>query len=490
MIKRALISVYDKTDLLPLAYKLQAANVEIIATGKTHQYLLANQIRATSLSDYTHQPEVLGGRVKTLHPAIHAGLLADPSLHGPEMQTLAIQQIDLVVVNLYPFEKCVNSGAPENEIIENVDIGGVSLLRSAAKNFKNVCVLSDPSDYSTFDVNPTLSFRSKMARKAFARVARYDCKIAEWFASSTSSPEALNLSVMKKNDFRYGENPHQNASFYSDGEFPLTKLQGKELSYNNLLDLDSALSIVMNFTEPTCAIIKHTNPCGVASHKSSLEQAYEKALAADSLSAFGGVVALNQIVTRNVAEKLLATFFEVIVAPGITQDAISLFSNKPNLRVLTYKSYAVPEKHMLSLLGGFLVQSGNTKLFQDFDIVTKREPTNEEVNQLIFAWKVCKYVKSNAIVTAHDYTTVGIGAGQMSRVKSVEIALEKSKIGQPLAMASDAFFPFADSIELAAKKGVASIIQPGGSIRDKEVIEAANHHNIAMIFTRMRHFRH
>lgn len=490
MIKRALISVYDKTGLLGLAHKLQEAEVEIIATGKTCAYLLENCINVISLEKYVGRPEILGGRVKTLHPEIHAGLLADPELHDNEIQEQKIKRIDLVIVNLYPFEECVRNSASESRIIENIDVGGVSLLRSAAKNFKNVCVLSDPCDYASFEVNADASFRNKMARKTFARVARYDCKIAEWFSSSTSLPEMLNLSIRKKNDFRYGENPHQNASFYSDKELPFKKLQGKELSYNNLLDIDSALAIISNFTEPTCVIIKHNNPCGVASHRSSLYQACENALAADPLSSFGGVVALNQIATKDVVEKLSSTFLEIIIAPGITQDAESILSGKPNLRVLVCKNYVPTERHFIGVLGGILVQSGDTKLFQDFDVVTKRMPTDEEINQLTFAWKICKYVKSNAIVTAQDYSTVGIGAGQMSRIKSVEIALEKSKVGQSLVLASDGFFPFADSVELAAKHCVSSIIQPGGSIRDNEVIEVANKHNIAMIFTKMRHFKH
>ncbi|AHX11135.1 phosphoribosylaminoimidazolecarboxamide formyltransferase/IMP cyclohydrolase [Neorickettsia helminthoeca str. Oregon] len=490
MIKRALISVYDKTNLLSLANKLKVVNAEIIATGKTYEYLLENGIDAIRLSDYTGSPEILNGRVKTLHPTIHVGILADPDLHSSEMAKYEIHSIDLVVVNLYPFEEHVRKSASENEIIENIDIGGVSLLRSAAKNFRNVCVLSDPSDYALFDVNCTLAFRTKMARKTFMRVARYDCKIADWFSSSLTLPENINISLTKRTDFRYGENPHQNASFYSDGELPFKKIQGKELSYNNLLDLDSALAIVANFSSPACAIIKHNNPCGVSVSKDSLYEAYDNAFAADSLSAFGGVVAFNQIVTKDVAEKISKTFFEVVVATGITQDAELMLQTKTNLRVLIYKKYTQPDRHFISLLGGFLVQSCNAKLFQDFEVVTNRAPDDEETNQLIFAWKVCKYVKSNAIVTARNYTTVGIGAGQMSRVKSVEIALEKTQGNQGLVMASDAFFPFADSIELAAKSGVTAIIQPGGSIKDNEVIEAANKHNIGMIFTRMRHFRH
>jgi phosphoribosylaminoimidazolecarboxamide formyltransferase/IMP cyclohydrolase len=490
MIKKALISVYDKKNLLPLIKKLLDNGVEIISTGKTYEYLSKNNFKVQKLSEFTNFPEIMGGRVKTLHPKVHGAILADRDKHTQDMRDHDIPGIDLVVSNLYPFEEYVRNNSTEDDIIENIDIGGVTLLRAAAKNFKYVTVLSDPDDYKKFDINCDLDFRKKMAKKAFQATAHYDSCIANWYSKDDKLPSSINISVKKNINFRYGENPHQVAAFYSNNELPFLQLQGKELSYNNLLDTETALNIVNEFTDPTCVIVKHNNPCGVASVKSDIIDAYKEALSADDLSAFGGIISFNCEISVNLAREIVKHFFEVIIAPSVSEEAKTILSAKKNLRVLIDKKQNNTNLQIRTALNGFLVQENDSELFNEYKIVTNRQPISDELEQMIFAWKVCKYVKSNAIVITKNYKTIGIGAGQMSRIKSVEIALEKTKGEENLVMASDAFFPFSDSIEIAAKNGVSCIIQPGGSINDNEVIKAADKHNMAMIFTGMRHFKH
>lgn len=487
MTKRALVSVYDKKNLLPLIDKLIKNGFEIISTGKTYEYL--SNFKVQKLSDFTGFPEIMGGRVKTLHPKVHGGILADRERHSQDMSENNIHGIDLVVVNLYPFEEYVKNNASEEDIIEHIDIGGVTLLRAAAKNFKYVTVLSDPDDYEKFDVNCNLNFRKQMAMKAFQATAHYDSCIANWYLNNEALPEVMNVSSRKIMDFRYGENPHQKAAFYSDNDLPFTQLQGKELSYNNMLDSETAINIINEFTEPSCVIIKHNNPCGVAS-ADNITKAYLKALAADDLSAFGGIISVNHEINSDLAGKLVKRFFEVIIAPSVSDDAKNILSTKKNLRVLTYNHGESSRLHIKTAFNGFLAQESDIALASNYQVVTNREPSDDELKQMIFAWKICKYVKSNAIVVTKDFTTIGIGAGQMSRVKSVEIALEKSNGQKNLIMASDAFFPFTDSIEAASKSGITCIIQPGGSINDKSVIDAANERGISMVFTGIRHFKH
>ena len=494
--KRALISVYDKFGVLPFAKMLQEQNIEIISTGKTYSFLKESGVNAILLSDYTSFPEVMGGRVKTLHPKIHGGILADRSVHSEQMQKHEIPALDIVVVNLYPFEDRVKNNSKEEEIIENIDIGGVALLRAAAKNFKHVCVLSDPKDYKDYVVDCDLGFRKKMALKAFQTVASYDAAITNWFSKEQELPDLLAIGAKKRLDFRYGENPHQKAAFYSDQDFGLKQVQGKELSYNNLLDADAAICLLKEFKDPTCVIVKHNNPCGVASCNLGLLDAYLSALDADSLSAFGGIVAFNGEVSEKIAKEISKIFFEVIIAKDISNKALDILASKKNLRVLIgnldnlSNIAGTNNLQIKSAFGGFLVQEQNNELFKNFDIVTKKQPTQYQLDQMKFAQKICKHVKSNAIVVAKDYKTFGIGAGQMSRIKSVQIALEQAKKEKGLVMASDAFFPFADSIEVAAQNGVTAILQPGGSLKDKDVIKAADDLGIAMVFCGTRHFRH
>jgi phosphoribosylaminoimidazolecarboxamide formyltransferase/IMP cyclohydrolase len=506
MIKRALISVSDKSDLIPFAQKLYAKGVEILSTGGTARLLRENGIDVMDVSDYTGHPEMMDGRVKTLHPKVHGGLLAlrENPEHMAAAETHEIGMIDLVVVNLYPFEATIKKeGVSLEEAIENIDIGGPSMLRSAAKNFRSVTVVTDPSDYDRVlfefeesgDTNAET--RRQLAEKVFEYTARYDSLIAEYLTEGKTK----HLIVEKVNDLRYGENPHQKAAFYKDDashhEASLVraeKLQGKDLSYNNIMDADGALGLVREFSEPTVAFIKHANPCGIATAE-SINDAFIHAYESDPKSAFGGIIAFNRPVSRDLAESITSKFFEVVIAPDFEEGALEQFATKPNLRILKVGAIH-PQPEALTykkVSGGLLIQDLDTARTsaEDLKIVTQRAPSQQELKDLLFGWHVVKHVKSNAIVLAKNGMTVGIGAGQMSRVDAVEIAIQKSMNREDgSVMASDAFFPFPDSIEQAAKHQITAIIQPGGSIKDEDVIKAADEAGIAMVFTGKRAFLH
>lgn len=518
-ITRALISVSDKTDLEIVASKLAKNGVEILSTGGTAKYLQSHGINIVDVSDYTNSPEIMNGRVKTLHPKIHGGLLGvlDNDEHVSTMQEHDIHSIDLVIVNLYPFEKTLEKdNANFEEIIENIDIGGPSMVRSSAKNYKFTTIVTDIADYDELneqldknDFATTIDFRKKLAAKAFARCASYDTAIGNWFAlqENDNLPKTLNITASLKQNLRYGENPHQKAGFYVyDNNFGIgatKQLQGKELSYNNINDADAALSLVCEFQEPCVAIIKHANPCGVAI-ADNITEAYIKALASDPVSAFGGIIAINRTIDIKLANELSKIFIEAIIAPRINDDALQVMSKKKNLRVLItsakQNTYQIKNNFMVKhVAGGLLLQENDDKDIDldNLKLVTKRSPTDAEKQALLFAFKVCKHVKSNAIVLAKNNATIGSGAGQTSRVDSVKIAISKANefVDNPnrsnnCVLASDAFFPFADGVETAAKSGVKAIIQPGGSIRDEEVIKAADDNDIAMLFTNQRHFKH
>lgn len=513
-IKRALISVSDKTGIADIAAFLATHGVEIISTGGTASLLKKQGIDVIDIADFTGSPEILDGRVKTLHPKVHGGLLAclDDATHIETMEKHDIPSIDLVIVNLYPFESTVAKGADYQEVVENIDIGGPSMLRSSAKNHAFTTVICDSADYQALqqqmsenNMATNLAFRQKMAAKAFARTASYDAAIGAWFATQQQDeyPERLTLSATRHQTLRYGENPHQSAAFYvmyeQQGIAGATQLQGKALSYNNINDADAAYQLVQEFSDPAVAIIKHANPCGVAIG-SNVADAYHKALACDPVSAFGGIIAINQSMNSDMADALKSMFLEAIIAPSFDEEALKILQAKKNLRLLvSQNSTNELEYSVRSVSGGLLIQSMDSKAISkdDLEVVTKRQPTEEEITSLLFAFKACKHVKSNAIVFAKDGATIGIGAGQMSRVDSVRIAAMKSadckenpNRANGSVVASDAFFPFADGLELAAKAGVSAAIQPGGSIRDQEVIDAANAHDMAMVFTGQRHFRH
>ena len=509
MAKTALISVSDKTGIAEFAGKIADSNVKIISTGNTAKILRQNNIRITSVSEITGFNEMLGGRVKSLHPNIFGGVLADRrnKRHSSELKNLGIGTIDFVVVNFYPFEETVSKGAKVKEAVENIDIGGPALVRAAAKNFKDVAVIVDPKDYDFVSEKikgAGLSYdeRLNLAAKAFSYTARYDSIINCYFNSITKShfPQILNLSFTKIQDLRYGENPHQKGSFYRENFLDKAcvssskQIHGKELSFNNILDVDAAFELVKDFSKPTAAVIKHTNPCGVAS-SASIETAYKKAHETDTKSAFGSIVALNRNCNAQIADIIRELFVEVIICPAFNGDALEILKQKKNLRLLESGPIKKPNAgyDLKKVSGGILMQDGiflpvNPKSLKT---VTRRKPSKQDIDDLIFAWKVNKHVKSNSIVLARGNVTVGIGAGQMSRVDSVKLAIMKSEgKSQNSVMSSDAFFPFRDGIDEAAKAGVRSIIQPGGSIRDKEVIDAANEHGIAMVFTGIRLFRH
>jgi len=514
-IQRAILSVTDKTGLVDFARKLSALDIELISTGGTAKLLRDSGISVKDISEVTGFPEMLDGRVKTLHPKVHGGILhrRDDPKHVAAVEEHGIQPIDMVVVNLYAFEKtAATPGVQFEELIENVDIGGPSMIRSAAKNFADVAVITSPADYGFIAdelqrENGTLSKATKwrLAQKAFATTAAYDSAIASTLERvspenlepqpETTFPETLRLSFRKALDLRYGENPHQKAAMYSDGSGQgvanARQLQGKELSYNNIVDLQAAWDLAQEFDEPVVAIIKHTNPCGAASGK-TLAEAYKRALECDPVSAFGGVIGVNRQVDPETAEEMHKLFLEVIAAPAFDEAAKAKFASKKNLRLVE----VVPtnQKWILkNISGGMLLQDADTRALSDADmkVVTKRAPSPEETRALLFAWRVCKHVKSNAIVYARDGQTVGVGAGQMSRVDAAKIGAMKAQL--PLkgtVAASDAFFPFPDGVEEIAKAGATAIIQPGGSQRDPEVIEAADRLGLAMVFTGVRHFRH
>jgi phosphoribosylaminoimidazolecarboxamide formyltransferase/IMP cyclohydrolase len=517
-IQRAILSVTDKTGLAAFARKLAALGIELISTGGTAKLLRDSGVAVKDISELTGFPEMLDGRVKTLHPKVHGGILhrrEDPG-HVAAVAEHGIAAIDMVVVNLYAFEKtAAKAGVPFEELIENIDIGGPSMIRSAAKNFHDVAVVTSPADYEAIAEELTksggrLSLETKwrLAQKAFATTAAYDSAIASTLERVSVGanqdfqpqqnevfPQTLRFSFQKTLDLRYGENPHQKAAMYSDGSGTgvanARQLQGKELSYNNIVDLQAAWDLAQEFDEPVCAIIKHTNPCGTGTGK-TLAEAYRRALECDPVSAFGGVIGVNRPIDEAAAEEMHKLFLEVIAGPAFDEAARAKFASKKNLRLVEVT--AANQKWVLkNVSGGILVQDADVRPLADADlkVVTKRAPTPEETRAMLFAWKVCKHVKSNAIVYARDGQTVGVGAGQMSRVDAAKIGAMKAQL--PLkgtVAASDAFFPFPDGVEEIAKAGATAIIQPGGSQRDPEVIEAADRLGLAMLFTGVRHFRH
>lgn len=524
-IRRALLSVSDKEGLPQLGRALADRGVELVSTGGTARALREAGLEVRDVSDLTGFPEMMDGRVKTLHPKVHGGLLAlrDNEDHVASMQEHDIGAIDLVVVNLYPFEATVAKGSERPEVIENIDIGGPSMVRSAAKNHQFVTILTDPADYPTLIAElesghggTSLDFRRKMAAKAFAATAAYDAMISQWFAFADQQqlfPDFLAVNGRVPVELRYGENPHQKAALYTPagphghGIAQAEQLQGKELSYNNYNDADAALELCAEFAggEPAVIIVKHANPCGVA-QASSLLEAWNEALACDSVSAFGGIVAVNTELDGPTAEAICEIFTEVVIAPSVSEEARAVFARKKNLRLLVTGDLPDPRRGGLlvkPITGGLLVQTRDNGAISETDlkVVTERQPTQQELKDCLFAWTVARHVKSNAIVYAKDGATAGIGAGQMNRRDSSRIAAMKAaeaaeKYGWDTsrtvgsAVASDAFFPFADGLLAAAEAGATAIIQPGGSIRDDEVVAAADEHGLAMVFTGMRHFRH
>lgn len=514
-IKRVLISVSDKTGLFPFVKCLNNMGCEIISTGGTANVIKEAGIPVALVSDVTGFPEMLDGRVKTLHPNIHGGILAlRTQEHLSQLDTQGIKPIDMVVVNLYPFAKTI--AKPEvtlEEAIENIDIGGPTMIRSAAKNYRYVTVIVNPARYEEITLlmknnNGCLTekIRYKLACEAFSHTASYDAVIHQYLEKDPF-PDTINLTYSKAQVLRYGENPHQQAAFYKQGKIDqpclsnAEQLHGKELSYNNLLDLDSGLELVKEFEETACVIIKHNTPCGVAISNKQVD-AYNLALATDPISAFGGIIAFNRAITVKTAVEIVKTFAEAIIAPDFEKDALEVLKTKKDLRLLKIGSFeqGLQSGYSLairSIVGGLLLQDRDTKKItvQELKIVSKRAPSKEELEAMLFSWKVCKHVKSNAIVLAIGGSTnnqlIGVGAGQMSRVDSVRIAIHKSlDRAKGSVMASDAFFPFRDGIDEAAKAGISAVIQPGGSLRDDEVIKAADEYNMAMVLTGIRHFRH
>ncbi|MBS0357742.1 MAG: bifunctional phosphoribosylaminoimidazolecarboxamide formyltransferase/IMP cyclohydrolase [Proteobacteria bacterium] len=516
-IKRALLSVSDKAGLLSFAQALHALGIEILSTGGTAKLLKDNGIPVIQVSEHTGSPEIMDGRVKTLHPKIHGGILGRRGIDDALMQEHHIAPIDLVVVNLYPFQQVITDPKTDfDTAIENIDIGGPTMLRSAAKNHAHVTVIVDSDDYAivideiSARGHTDATTRLRLAQKAFAHTAQYDVAIQTYLNQFVENkpvfPENLLLSLEKKQDLRYGENPHQQASFYVENNPPVgslataEQLQGKPLSYNNIADADAALSCVKEFSgQPACVIVKHANPCGVALEK-SLMDSYLRAFATDPTSSFGGIIAFNQIVDDILLKTILdKQFVEVIIAPEFTNAAIEVAKQKQNVRLLRTGQWETNSKPTLDykrIEGGLLVQDRDQHIIQpqDLKVVTKRAPTSQELSDLLFAWRVVKHVKSNAIIYAKQQATIGIGAGQMSRVYSAKIASIKAAdeglVVEGSVMASDAFFPFRDGIDAAADVGITAVIQPGGSIRDEEIIQAANEHNLAMVFTGIRHFKH
>lgn len=523
-VRRALLSVFDKTGLVDFAKALAAAGVELVSTGGTAKAIAEAGLAVRDVSELTGFPEIMDGRVKTLHPSVHGALLGirDDADHAKAMRDHHIEPIDLVVSNLYPFEEVRRSGAGYASIVENIDIGGPAMIRASAKNHAYVAIVTDPADYASvvnaLEMNLgslSLDFRKKLAAKAFARTATYDAAISSWFAEELQIEHPTWRAFGGRLDqvMRYGENPHQNAGFYLSGDrrpgvATARQLQGKQLSYNNINDTDAAFELVGEFDparSAAIAIIKHANPCGVA-EDSSLKAAYAKALACDPVSAFGGIVAMNRILDAEAAEEIVKTFTEVIIAPDATDEAAAIVAAKKNLRLLVTGGLPDPRAAgttVKSVAGGLLVQSRDNAVVDDLElkVVTKRAPTPAELADLKFAFCVAKHVKSNAIVYAKSGATVGIGAGQMSRVDSSRIAARKALdaaeaagLGESLTkgsvVASDAFFPFADGLLSAIEAGATAVIQPGGSMRDDDVIAAADEHGIAMVFTGVRHFRH
>ncbi len=516
--RRAILSVSDKTGIAEFARGLSRLGVEMYASGGTAKMLRENRVPVRLIEEYTGFPEMLDGRVKTLNPKIHGGLLALRK-NASHMKTIAshgIVPFDMVVVNLYPFEAAVaKPGCTLEEAIENIDIGGPAMLRSAAKNYADVAVVTDPSDYPDVlgklkkgNGNLDPGTHAELGRKAFALTARYDAAVSNYLGSRADGggeyPVTFTAQWRKVQSLRYGENPHQTAAFYADSRLPgepslggAKQLQGKDLSYNNIVDLDAALQLAMEFAQPAAAIIKHTNPCGAGVSGRRLAEAFRKARECDPVSAYGGVIGFNRGVGGDTAKEIASTFFEAVIAPSYDREALKILSAKANLRLLetggAFRWEKAPGCEMKKVSGGLLLQGRDRHVLDpgSLKVVTKRAPTAEESEALLFAWKVCKHVKSNAIVYALKDRTVGVGAGQMSRVDSAKIAVMKAM--RPTAgtvVASDAFFPFRDGLDAAAAAGATAVIQPGGSVRDAEVIAAADEHGMAMVFTGIRHFRH
>ncbi|MGH2839857.1 MAG: bifunctional phosphoribosylaminoimidazolecarboxamide formyltransferase/IMP cyclohydrolase [Solirubrobacteraceae bacterium] len=512
-VRRALLSVSDKRGIVEFARGLAGLGIELVSTGGTARGLDDAGLKVRSVEDFTGFPEIMDGRVKTLHPRLYAGLLAvrSDAEHVDAIAEHNIEEVDLVCVNLYPFESTAGRrGVSEAEIIENIDIGGPTMIRAAAKNHAYAVVVTSPESYDavldelrTSDGLLSTSTRESLAAEAFAYTARYDTAIARWFAEKSEDFPPLHIRAYEKvSDLSYGENPHQRAAYYSQVGARMHVLSmvqqhhGKQLSFNNLLDLDSARKLVADFADPACVIVKHNNPCGVAVGTGALD-AYERALATDPLSAFGGVIAFNRPVGQATAQRLSEQFVEVLFAPGYDNGALEVLTKKPSIRILEdneRRSALVAEPEIKQVMGGLLIQDRDLEFAdrREMEVVTKREPTDEEWRDLLFAWQVCKHVRSNAIVLAKDAATAGIGAGQMSRVDSVRLAIDKTRLDslEGAALASDAFFPFSDGPDIAIAAGVTAIIQPGGSRRDPEVVEAADAAGVAMVFTSRRHFRH
>jgi phosphoribosylaminoimidazolecarboxamide formyltransferase/IMP cyclohydrolase len=517
-VRRALLSVSDKTGIVEFARELKERGIELLSTGGTAKLLVRHGVAVKEVADHTGFPEIMGGRVKTLHPKIHGGLLGRRGMDEEIMRAHGIEPIDLLAVNLYPFAETVaRADCTYDDAVENIDIGGPAMVRAAAKNHASVTVVVDPRDYrgildelAANHGSTRVLVRQKLAAKAFAHTAQYDAMVSAYFSGSVGGatpkfPDDLNLSFRKHLDLRYGENPHQQAAFYRDPRAigasitSAAQIQGKELSYNNIADSDTALECVRQFEGPACVIVKHANPCGAAS-ADDIGTAYASAYRTDPTSAFGGIIAFNRELDAATAAAILQRqFVEVIVAPGFGAAAREILASKDNVRVLDVGDLARPAAQLLeykSVAGGLLVQTRDEGTIgpQDLRVVTKRQPSPAELDDLLFAWRIAKFVKSNAIVCVRDRTTVGIGAGQMSRVVSSRIAAMKAQDEglrlDSAALASDAFFPFRDGLDVAAEIGIRSVIQPGGSMRDAEVIAAADEHGMAMVFTGMRHFRH
>ena len=504
-VRRALVSVFDKTGVEDLAAGLHAQGVEIVSTGSTAARIADAGTPVVGIEDVTGFPECLDGRVKTLHPKIHAGILADRGKqdHLDQLEELDVTPVDLVVCNLYPFADTVHSGASDDEIVEMIDIGGPTMVRAAAKNHAGVAVVTSPDDYQPLldeiaeEGGTTLATRTRLAAAAFAHTAAYDAQVAQWFQREQAFPARLSMQVTKQEDLRYGENPHQAAAFYAHGPFGLAaaeQLHGKAMSYNNIMDTDAAWGMAVDLDEPCVAIIKHTNPAGYAV-ADDIEQAYVKALAGDPVSAFGGIVAANRPVDVGTARRISEVFTEVVIAPGYDDEALAVLREKKNLRILLMPHADRPARgwDMRAVAGGLLVQDADVGVepYEDWEVATGEEPDAATMADLRFAWTVAKHTKSNAIVLVRDRAVVGVGAGQMSRVDAVRLAVEKSDgRHEGSVLASDAFFPFRDGPDAAAAAGVVAIVQPGGSIRDDEVVAAAEEHGVAMVLTGRRHFRH
>lgn len=516
---RALISVSDKTGIVDFAKELTALGIEIISTGGTYKILKESGVKAMEISELTGFPECLDGRVKTLHPIVHAGLLAirDNEEHMKQLKDLKIETIDIVIVNLYPFkETMLKEGVTRAEAVENIDIGGPTMLRAAAKNYQDVTVVVDPYDYEVIlneikaDKTVSLDTKFYLMQKVFMHTSNYDTMIADYLRKERKDydlPETLTMTFEKVQDMRYGENPHQSAAFYREmgrkkGSITdAVQLNGKELSFNNINDTNGALELLKEFDEPTVVACKHGNPCGVGS-ADSIDEAWDKAYNADKASIYGGIVTVNRTVTKAVAEKMKQVFLEVIVAPGYEEEAIEILRTKKNVRVLELKDISIMQDEnaydLKKVNGGLIVQTIDSKLYEEADlkVVTKRTPSEKEMEDLIFAWKVVKFVKSNGIAIAKDKQSYGIGPGQVNRVWAVKQCFEHAEelIGEGAAkgcvLASDAYFPFDDSVEAAHQAGITAIIQPGGSVRDDDSIKKADEYGIAMLFTGMRHFKH